>query len=114
MSKILPDNQIFSLKAMRSGAIAAPPPVSLAVGVSKQVFAQPLLQISKSLTAVESLAAAPVPINESPVVGSAFAFTLSVDALQSKSLAAVESLEPLTAMPSESPTVGVALSTSVI
>lgn len=116
MSKFLPDPQIQSLKAMRAGDIAFANGGVATVGVQHIAFPQPTAQESIILTpavpSFETLAGMPT---EAPVVGSAFAPTLSQDALQSITVpAAVPALETLAGMPTEAPVIGVATGTSVI
>jgi hypothetical protein len=117
MSKFLPDPQIQSLKAMRAGdiAIGLPTPQTAVIGVAHTATPQPIVTQAISppaaVPSTEALAGTP---SESPVVSSAFATTLSVNANQSKSLTTTEALEALSGTPSESPVVGVATGTSVV
>lgn len=114
MSKVLPDPQIQSLKAMRAGDIAFAQGGTITVGVQKVVFAQPLVTIARTAVAVESLGTVVTPAGEAPVVGKAFADTLSQDALISIPLLTSNSLVTPDVPATESPTVGVAVSTSVV
>lgn len=114
MSKVLPDPQLQSLKAMRAGDIAFAQGGTLNIGVQKTVFAQPLVTIPETAVAVPSLGPVATPAGESPVVGKAFADTLSQDALVSVSLLTTNSLVTPDVPATESPTIGVALSTSVV
>ena len=116
MSKILPDPQIQQLKAARAGviAIALPTPVVATIGKTSIAFAQPLVQLTRSLTTVPSLQAIAGTPSESPVTSDSFTTKLTQNVFQSVSLVVVESLETLAGTPSESPTVGVAFTTSVI
>lgn len=114
MSKFIPDPQIQSLRAMRAGDISMPAPVAMDVGVGHAAIAQPIVQLSKSLSTVESVGSPVATPSESPVMSRTFETRLSVDTAQSKSLSAIESFEALSGTPSESLVVGVGFSTSVI
>ena len=114
MSKFIPDPQIQSLVPMRAGDIAFASGGVITVGKQSTAIPQPIVQMPKSLAAVDTLEAVAGPINESPLVGNVFATTLSVDTLQSKSLGTTDALEALSGTPSESPVVGVGTGTSVV
>jgi len=114
MSKFLPDPQIQSLRAMRAGDIAFAQGGTMTVGVQKIAFAQPLIQLARSLIAVPDLGSVSSPAAETPTVGVAFTETLSVDALQSIPLLTSNSLVTPDVPAGEAPTVGVATSTSVV
>ena len=116
MSKFLPDPQIQSLRAMRSGdiAFAIGAPAVQTIGKQSIAFAQPFIQLARSLTTVESVGFPVATPNESPIIGDAFQTILTQNVLESISLAAAESLEALSGTPSEAPVIGVAFTTTVI
>jgi hypothetical protein len=116
MSKFLPDPQIQSLRAMRAGDIAFANGGTVSIGKQHIAFPQPTalesIAMPAAVPALETVAGMP---SEAPVIGNAFATTLSQDALESIALpAAVEALETLAGMPTEAPVIGVATGTSVI
>ncbi|MGE5663132.1 MAG: hypothetical protein ACM31I_02240 [Deltaproteobacteria bacterium] len=114
MSKFIPDPQIQSLAPMRAGDIAFAQGGVMTIGKQSVATAQPIVNQSKSLASVESLGAVSGPFNESPVIGVADDFTLSVDALQSKSLGTTNALEALAGIFNETPVIGVGTGTSVV
>lgn len=117
MSKFIPDPQIQSLRAMRAGdiAFALPAPATMLIGKQSLATPQPIVFQSVVPPApVDALVAVAGPFNESPVVGVADDFTLSVDVFQSVSLLTTNALEAIAGTPNESPVVGVAFGTSVV
>lgn len=114
MSKFIPDPQIQSLVPMRAGDIAFAQGGVITIGKQSLAIAQPIVSKSVALLSAHALGAVSGPFNESPVVGNAFATTLSVDTSQSKSLATTNALEALSGTPGETPVVGVGTGTSVV
>jgi hypothetical protein len=116
MSKVLPDPQIQSLRAMRAGdiAIALPTPVVSTVGVLPVATAQPIVTMPETAVAVPSDVVLSGTPSETAGVGSAFANTLSQDPAASESFLTANSLEALSGTPNESPVVGVGTATSVV
>lgn len=120
MSRISPDPQIVSLRAMRAGDIAfavngAPGPVT--VGVSPIATAQPIVGTAiPTPVATPSQSgpdAAPAETPTPPTVS--FSETTSQDPTTSVSVpAATESQEALAGTPSETPVVTVGKGTSVV
>lgn len=117
MSRVIPDPQIISLRAMRSGdiAFALPSPVILPVGVSFFATAQPIVSLLRTIADAvpDSVGIAGTP-SEAPIQGSAFSFTLTDDVFAATSLLTANSLETLAGNPSESPVLSVGKSTSVV
>jgi hypothetical protein len=116
MSRMLPDPQIQSYRAMRAGAIAfgLPTPSTHVVGVVTLAYVQPIAAQAKSLgaaDAVEALAGSP---SESCPIGQAFTTSIGIDAPASKSLVAVDSVPALAGNPNESPGIGVSFTTNVV
>lgn len=114
MSKFIPDPQIQSLVPMRAGDIAFAQGGVMTIGKQSMAARSPEGLASASPVAVPALEAVSGPFNESPVVGSAFATTLSVDALQSKSLGTTDALEAVSGPFNETPVIGVGTGTSVV
>jgi len=100
MSKVLPDPQIQSLRAMRAGDIAIALPT--------------IVTMPETAVAVPSDVVLSGTPSETAGVGSAFANTLSQDPAASESFLTANSLEALSGTPNESPVVGVGTATSVV
>lgn len=118
MSRISPDPQIVSLRAMRAGDIAfavngAPGPVT--VGVSPLATAQPIVGTPiPTPVATPSQSGPDAAPAETPTPTVSFSETTSQDPTKSFSVAATESQETLAGTPSETSVVTVGKGTSVV
>lgn len=115
MSKILPDPQIQSLRAMRAGDIAFAQGGTITIGKQSTGVRAPTGDMAISVgPAAPSLEPVSGPFSESPVIGMADMTTLSVDEAANISIATTDALETLAGIFNESPVVGVGFATSVI
>lgn len=114
MSKLIPDPQIQSLRAMRAGDISFANGGTITIGKQSVAVRSPEGVVNESVDAIPSVEAVLGPFNDNPPVGVVDAFTLSEDAAVSISPSSVPSIETLVGLFSESPAIGVGIGTSVI
>jgi hypothetical protein len=119
MSRISPDPQIVSLRAMRAGDIAFAvngAPGSMTVVVSPLATAQPIVGMAiPTPVATPSQSGPDAAPAETPTQTVSFSETTSQDPTKSVSVpAATESQETLAGTPSETPVVTVGKGTSVV